>query len=248
MKHPDLRGYRALWHYLAGSAAESAFRDGDKKFENLAREQFKKAKDASSGISWLNALARGGIAPSAEEHDQTTTLLQVERLEGYLAKLGTLHNRAFSAREREIREGLQNGDEFEQSQVLLGQHLGFDAGKREVDASPDPWWHVGDVCLVFEDHANAGAAPILDATKARQAASHPDWVRLNVSAAAGATIIPVLVSPAKEAKQGAVPHLGRFSYWSLDDFRAWADHVLEVVGSCDDPSPSPATSRGARKR
>ncbi|SPP92805.1 DEAD/DEAH box helicase [Bradyrhizobium vignae] len=230
LKHPDLRGYRALWHYLAGSAAELAYRHGDSRLEEAAREQFKRAKESSSGISWLNGLARKGVSPTVEERDQTTTMLQVERLEAYLAKLGTVHNRAFSTKEREIREGLKSGDQFEQAQVLLGQHLGFDAGKREEDASPDPWWHVGDVAIVFEDHANAaGASSVLDATKARQAASHPDWIRMNVPAAAGAKIIPVLVSPVKKAKQGAVPHLGRFSFWSLDDFRAWSDNALDVI-------------------
>lgn len=68
-----------------------------------------------------------------------------------------------------IREGLQDGDGFEQAQVLLGEHLGFSAGKRESDASPDPWWIVGDIALVFEDHANAqGDTAVIDATKARQ--------------------------------------------------------------------------------
>jgi len=107
-------------------------------------------------------------------------MLQVERLEAQLQKLGTLHNRGFSVREREIREGLQSGDQFEAAQVLRGQHLGFQAGKRETDASPDPWWRVGEVVIVFDDHANAGTDSAIDPTKARQAASHPDWMREHV--------------------------------------------------------------------
>lgn len=226
-----LRGYRALWHYLAGTAAELAAGDGEAGFDAHARTQFKKAKEAANGIPWLIALARGGAGTSsAEEQDQTTLMLQVEQLEAQLVKLGTLHNRAFSAREREIREGLQNGDRFEQAQVLLGEHLGFTAGKRESDASPDPWWIVGSVALVFEDHANAkGAASVVDATKARQAASHPDWMREHVQASAGVSIQPVLVTPAKSAKRGSMPHLGRVAHWDLDDFRAWAETALVTV-------------------
>lgn len=226
-----LRGYRALWHYLAGTAAELAAADGEFGFDAHARTQYKKAKEAANGIPWLIALARGGAAtPSAEEQDQTAVMLQVEQLEAQLVKLGTLHNRAFSAREREIREGLQNGDRFERAQVLLGEHLGFTAGKRESDASPDPWWIVGSIALVFEDHANAkGTSSVIDATKARQAASHPDWMREHVPAAAGASIQPVLVTPAKSAKNGAMPHLGRVAHWDLDDFRAWAETALVTV-------------------
>lgn len=226
-----LRGYRALWHYLAGSAAELAAAQGEAGLDTQARLQFKKAKEAATGIPWLVALSRGGAAaPTAEEHGRTAVMLQVEQLEAHLLRLGTLHNRAFSAREKKIREGLQDGATFEQAQVLLGEHLGFMAGKRESDASPDPWWMIGEIALVFEDHANAVAdTAVIDATKARQAASHPDWLREHVPGAAGASILPILVTPAKKAKQGAVPHLGRVSYWSLDDFRDWAEGALVVV-------------------
>lgn len=226
-----LRGYRALWHYLAGSAAELAAAQGDTGLDTQARLQFKKAKEAATGIPWLVALARGSATtPTAEEHGRTAVMLQVEQLEAHLLRLGTLHNRGFSAREKQIREGLQDGATFEQAQVLLGEHLGFMAGKRESDASPDPWWMIGEIALVFEDHANATAeTAVIDATKARQAASHPDWLREHVPGAAGATIHSILVTPAKKAKQGAVPHLGRVSHWSLDDFRDWAEEALVAI-------------------
>lgn len=226
-----LRGYRALWHYLAGAAAELAYADGEPGFDAHARSQYRKAKEAANGIPWLVSLARGSVvAPGAEEQDQTTVMVQVEQLEAQLVKLGTLHNRGFSAREREIREGLQDGDSFEQAQVLLGEHLGFSAGKRESDASPDPWWIVGTIALVFEDHANArGDTTVIDATKARQAASHPDWMREHVPASAGVSIQPVLVTPAKKAKDGAMPHLGRVAYWGLEEFREWAEAALVTV-------------------
>ncbi|MCW5781454.1 MAG: hypothetical protein KIT71_18385, partial [Nitrospira sp.] len=226
-----LRGYRALWHYLAGSAAELAAAAGDTRFDALARTQFKKAKEAASGIPWLVALARGGATlPTPEEKGRTTVMLQVEQLEAHLIRLGTVHNRAFSAREKEIREGLKAANSFEHAQVLLGEHLGFSAGKRESDASPDPWWMVGDVALVFEDHANAnGNTAVIDATKARQAASHPDWVREHIPGASNATIQSVLITPAKKTKQGAVPHLGRVAHWGLAEFREWAEQALVTV-------------------
>jgi len=229
---PALRGYRALWHYLAGTSAEAAAAAGEAGFDAHARTQYRKAKEAAAGIPWLIGLARGGAAatPTPEEVGHGTLLLQVEQLEAQLVKLGTLHNREFSARENAIREGLKDGKTFEQAQVLLGEHLGFNAGKREDDASPDPWWIVGNIALVFEDHANAkGEMSVIDATKARQAASHPDWMREHVPASAGAQIQPVLVTPAKKAKDGAMPHLGRVAHWDLKEFREWADQALVTV-------------------
>jgi hypothetical protein len=156
-------------------------------------------------------------------------MLPVERLEAYFHQLGTVHNRAFSAREREIREGLASGENFEAAQVLLGEHIGFEAGKKEEDASPDPWWRVGEFAFVFEDHANAGAGAVIDATKARQAASHPDWLREHVPGTSGANIQTVLVTPAGKAKKGAMPHLGRVAFWELANFRSWSDEALKAV-------------------
>ena len=231
LRDPGLRGYRALWHYLAGSAAELAKGAGDAKFAALAREQFRMAKDAAAGIPWLISLARGKTDQSSKvDQDQTTRLVQVERLESQLLKLGTLHNRTFSERERKIREGLNNPGTFENAHKLLGEHIGFSSGKRESDASPDPWWMIGNIAFVFEDHANAKEdGAVIDATKARQAASHPDWLREHVPGATSATIHSVLVTPAKKAKKGAMPHLSRVCYWNLVDFRNWADRALATI-------------------
>lgn len=226
-----LRGYRALWHYLAGATAELAVTTEGAGFDVQAREQYRKAKEAATGIPWLISLAKGGNTLSAvDEQNQTTIMLQVEQLEVQLYKLGTLHNRMFSAREKEIRDGLSSSATFEQAQVMLGEHLGFSAGKREVDASPDPWWIVGGITIVFEDHANAkGDTAIIDATKARQAASHSAWIREHVAASTGTLIQSVLVTPAKKVKDGAVPHLAGVAHWGLVEFREWAESALVAV-------------------
>lgn len=83
--------------------------------------------------------------------------------------------------------------------------------------------------IVFEDHANAGADAVIDVTKARQAASHPDWMREHVLGSAGGTIQTVLATPAVKAKAGAVPHLSRVCHWRLQDFWIWANAALDGV-------------------
>lgn len=227
----DLRGYRALWHYLAGSAAHLAAADGDAAMRTAALQQFRSARSAATGIPWLVKLAHGQSESDSEaEGKNTTIMLQVERLEARLAKLGTVSNRKFSSKEAEIRKGLSSASGFEQAQVELGEHFGFVAGKRESDASPDPWWMIGDIVIVFEDHANAkGDMSVIDATKARQAASHPDWVKEHVPGASDARIYPALVTPATKAKSGAIPSLGRVYHWDLAEFRAWSEEGLNVI-------------------
>jgi hypothetical protein len=106
--------------------------------------------------------------------------------------------------------------------------LGFSAGKRESDASPDPWWVADDLCFVFEDHAGA-TNDVLDATKARQVFSHPNWIRDHAALPEGATILPVLVTPVTKAKSGAVPHLHTVSLWPIEEFRHWAGLALRTL-------------------
>ena len=156
-------------------------------------------------------------------------MLQVERLEAYLYKLGVVHNRNFSANERAIREGIATADRFEQSQLALGIHLGFDGGNRETDGAPDPWWHIGDMAIVFEDNAGASPTSPISVKKARQAASHPAWLAANILGDTVDIIQPVLVTPATQVRKGAAPHLAGVAYWNLNEFRLWANNALDTI-------------------
>lgn len=131
--------------------------------------------------------------------------------------------------EKQILEGLASKDEFEQAHRLLGETIGFQAGKVEAEGSPDPWWIAGDVCSVFEDNAGAGEDSIIDVTKARQVSSHPKWMRANVEASSRAKILPVLVTPAQRVKSAAVPHLNGVGLWPVGDMRKWAGHALAAI-------------------
>lgn len=230
LTHEALRGYRMLWHYLAGGAADLASRAGPDDLSSQAAEQFDRAKSCSQGISWLiNLIRHDVVADTATGQDRATVMLQVERLEDYLTGLGTINNRRFSQREREIRDGLAEPGRFEQAHLLLGHHLGFDGGKRETDGSPDPWWCIGDMAIVFEDHAGANPNTTVSVTKARQAASHPAWLAANAPIGTAEKIQPVLLTPATRAREGAMPHLAEVAHWDLSDFRHWANDALVAV-------------------
>lgn len=227
----ELRGYRALWHYLAGSSAKLATISGTKNLSVQATEQFNHAKKAALGIPWLVSLATNQESiVTASDREKAATMTQVENLEAHLLKLGTIHNREFNAFEAKIRKAIFSGKEFEEGQRLLGCHLGFESGKEESDASPDPWWYIDDIVFIFEDHANAkDSSTIIDATKARQAASHIEWARSFLDVPVDSKIFSVLVTPAKTAYSGAIPSLSRVSYWNLDDFRKWTEDALGVI-------------------
>jgi hypothetical protein len=232
---PELRGYRVLWEYLAGSAAVlAATRGGNDSFNAKAREHYSRAKKAAKGIPWLVQLSQQlatGEVNYEEDVRNKLLMTQVENIEAVLSALGVTHDRKYSKSERAILEGLNEVETFERAHKLLGEHIGFEAGKVEVDASPDPWWQLGQLCLVFEDHANAGEHSSIDATKARQAASHPTWMKDNVAScqAEEVEIAPVLITPVSYACAGAMPHLGSVSLWKLSDFQEWAKNAMATV-------------------
>ena len=231
LKSAELRGYRAMWHYLAGSAAELGAGIGVSGFAEKARSQFLRAKNAATGIPWLVGLARYHAAEQEPREANAVLMEQIERVERVLAELGTVHDQGFSKREREILEGLRSTEKgpFEHAHERLGELIGFVTGNEETEGSPDPWWIAGGICMVFEDHAGAQKTTVLDVTKARQVASHPSWMIANVEASVGKRVIPVLVTPVKQVKQAAVAHLSDVALWELGAFRLWAADAIAAV-------------------
>jgi hypothetical protein len=73
--------------------------------------------------------------------------------------------------------------------------------------------------LFFEDYVDAQEGSIFNVRKARQASSHPMWIRKNVSACGREiNIIPVLVTSVTRVANGATPHINELVLWLLKDF------------------------------
>lgn len=231
LRHESLRGYRAVWHYLAGSAAWLASQNGTADLVSQARQQFTEAKKAAAAVPWLSKLAAmrsGGETSPEQDLVDVCTSTQVEHLELVLEKLGTLHDRKFADKEKRILELISNDQNgpFEEGQRLLGEMLGMMADNSEEDAAPDPWWWVADKGIVFEDHSFGKATTRLGAQKGRQAALHASWLRENRPELRNVNFLPVLVSPVTRATEGAAAFLDQFSLWPLDEFRKWAKNSL----------------------
>lgn len=231
LNHADLRGYRALWHYLAGAAAHRLSASIDDAHSAAAREQFGRAKAAAPAVSWLNTLARivGPLPATEEAHANAELLKQVENLERQFLSMGITTQHKFEKRAAAIITGLASADGFEQAQVDLGTLLGFSCGNDESDAAPDPWWLGDQLGIVFEDHADGNVTTVFGAVKARQASSHPKWIRKNVSGAADMDIRAVLITPSVKATRGADPQLDDVKYWELSAFRYWATAAVATI-------------------
>lgn len=227
----SLRGYRALWEYLAGAACFWGTEAQQFSASARAKEHFMRARSAAPSLIWLSQLVGASEAQSTDESNPLT-LAVVQRLGSELAELGIMNDRRFAARENEIRRLLQsnNSGDFEQGHELLGKMLGYEAGKIESTGSPDPWWLADrNFCIVFEDHSAAQASSSLNVTKARQATTHDKWIRANLSLNDDAKIVKVLVTPVTTIDADAVPFVTDVLCWNLDDFRQWANAALDRV-------------------
>lgn len=238
LKDSDLKGYRALWNYLAGSAAWLGEQEGVGALSGVARTYYEKAMAATQGARWLVGLSRiEGSArvelPNASPARQGFSVYTlIERLEIALDDLGMLNDQRYAQEEGFILKNLAEREhtKFEAAQVHLGELLGFEAGNKETPGAPDPWWIVDDqLCLIFESHSNAEEGSSLDVTKARQVSTHPNWVRTNLPVSESAEIVPVLVTPVRVADGDAIPHLADVCLWSIEDFRDWARNALAVI-------------------
>jgi hypothetical protein len=222
-----------LWHYLCGSAYSlAAAANRNATLESRAREQYAAAKSSATSVPWLVRLASRYENPAdAVSAYDPRVIGQIERIEALLERLGTQHDRRFAAKEKLILEGIAANESslFEEAQKQLGEILGFVAGNEETDGAPDPWWIADDICIVFEDHSDAQDDSALNVTKARQAATHPAWIKANVPRGAQLNILSVLVTPVQKMRDGASPHLESVSLWPIQDFRIWARQALATV-------------------
>ncbi|MXZ55240.1 MAG: DEAD/DEAH box helicase [Gammaproteobacteria bacterium] len=235
LEDPQLRGYRALWHYFAGSAATMATKNGLSNLAIRAKQGYVEAKRAATGIPWLVKLSAQPQHQSIDDaillERNANVLAQVERLETLLEEFGTSSDTQFSNFVRKINQGLNsaNTSQFENSHAMLGKLIGFEAGNVETEGAPDPWWLAGKVCIVFEDHTGANSDTLISVSKARQVFSHPNWVHEYVELDEDTKVQAVLVTPARKTTAGAQVHLTNVSLWELNEFKEWALNAISIV-------------------
>lgn len=230
----ELRGYRALWYYLAGTAAWLAAEEGADSLRKKASHYFEQARKAAPGVRWLSGLSKWRTdEPTSNEKTNDQLMTIVERMEQQIEHLGTSHDRNFAKEEARILTGLlgRKNVPFEEAHIALGQLLGFLTGPAIAKkGAPDAWWLVDEtLCFVFEDHSDAESTSSLDLKKARQADSHPNWILSEMPVLQAAEIVPVLVTPVKKADKDALPHLVNVALWPLEDFREWGTQALQMI-------------------
>jgi Rad3-related DNA helicase len=248
LDEPELRGYRALWNYLAGSASWIAAERGQANLSQQAKEFFSTAGKASGNLPWLSQLAMGTDSePSDHASTDSRCVALVERMEREIERMGTATNQKFDAEIQEIRSLLSRSDDgikFERGHERLGALLGFESGNSDEDGDPDPWWVVDSgLVFVFEDYTEADPDKAVPLHKARQVFSHPQWIRNNLEIYDDAQVVPILITAAQSVESSATSPLENVFVWPRDEFRDWAWRAIETVEDLRTRFPGPADAQ-----
>lgn len=233
LTEPSLKGYRAMWNYLAGSALELAKKNNQVASDDLKREYYMDAMKSTIALPWLVDLAKIVKTVDNDEYFSTAAIAKMtEGIEKQLVNLGIKHNRKFDYHKNNIISGIASADpfKFENAQLELGKLLGFECGNTEYKAAPDPWWVVDEnTCIVFEDHTGA-TNNVLSVEKARQVCCHDNWIRENVRGLKdNALIIKMLITPVTTVAPGGMEHLQEVYVRTPSEFRSWALNTLRVL-------------------
>ena len=134
MTEPSLKGYRALWQYLAGAAASYGERSGVAAMAARARSHFANARDAAGGIRWLSNWPASNPEHATAHRKESVAIRRSRGWKHCYSKLGTGHHARYAKHEKEILDRLAstNSTQFETAHRDLGEML----GSARVNMSP----------------------------------------------------------------------------------------------------------------
>ena len=228
----DLKGYSALWNYLAGSAAHQLNQP------HIAQSHFSDAFSCANTLPWLKQIQK---LVSTQIPDEPIDIIygeRIERIEGILERFGKSGSLKIEKYFHSIRDGLASSESkpFEQAQVKLGHILGFQSSNTEDSGDPDPWWVFGRQGIVFEDYTATGDNPVISKEKTLQAKAHPETLAAKHP---GVDFRVVFCSSTDKLHHAAVPHVGETSYISVEDFKSFSEECMSTIRLLWDAFHSP---------
>ncbi len=228
----NLKGYSALWNYLAGSAAYQANQT------QIAQEHFSAAFSCVSTLPWLKQIQK---LVSNQEQEVPVDIIygeRIERIEGVLEKFGKSGSAKIEKYFQDIRQGLSSPESkpFEEAQVKLGRLIGFESGNTERSGDPDPWWIFGRQGVVFEDYTATGENPVVSKEKTLQAKAHPDTLAVEHP---GVKFSVILCSTSDKLHYAAEPHTGDVFYISVEYFKKFSEDCIAAIRILWDSFKSP---------
>jgi hypothetical protein len=228
----ELRGYRAWWYYLAGNAAYLGAKELSKgHLLKEAKRLYSSAATAVPTLAWLKQLEADLSEGAPEDTTVKIELSEIlERMEQQFERIGKSTSKKLERKFKLIRDGLlsKDADEYETSQVLLGELLGYISRNSAEDSAPDPWWVLNNKKgLVFEDYtATTGENPRVGKGKIIQAKGHLEWL---TEEHPGVDFSVILCTTAQSATDDSKRFQKDIYYLHVDDMQSFGERALKVL-------------------
>lgn len=188
-----VKQYRALWLYLAAAWAQLVAEESNEDLDGrLASELRRDAEMAFNVLRWFPRFEGEVDAP-------TLGSAYAWRVERAAEWVDTYRRGPRLSRELEkLTQRISSDDykEFEVGLETLGSCLGFESVRPNERADPDCAWRDGEEAWVlWEAKTMEDADRPLAVREVRQASSHKNWVRSQISWPQPRTSVTIVVSP-----------------------------------------------------
>lgn len=223
--------YRALWCFFVAGAAFIHSKT-DKKFEAVAIDFMKHAKEACRTVSWFPFELKFMLPESVSaEEASDAQARQIEDIHGLLSKLGPSGPK-FDNKISEVEHLLmsRNAKDFDRGLVELGNMLGFTSWRPEGKAAPDCVWQLGyKLLFVLEGKSDETPEAGISVQNCRQASGHINWVEAESDLRDIEDKYSILVTPKSTIDKEAISHADDVYFLAISEVHRLFEKIKCVL-------------------
>ena len=229
---PILNGYRSYWNYIGGTLSCFLVEEGNMEYKSIGLEMFQEVLKDNISVKWITTLEQKLYDTKEikiEDNYVGEVLPQLERILLEYPTKNKLEKQISIILKNLTDTSDKNGQKFEHGHMELGRLLGYISKNINTDGAPDPYWIIGDVCIVSEDkiYKSEKEIPICDA---REVSTHEKWMRQNEPLITKKTqIYTVLISNSQRLDADAKHIVDNIYYLNYTEFIEWAKKALATI-------------------
>lgn len=229
---PILNGYRSYWNYIGGTLSYFLVEEGNIEYKSIGLKMFQEVLKDNISVKWITTLEQKLYDTKEIKIEDDYVGEVLPQLERVLLEYPTKNKL-----EKQISLILKNltdtsdksGQKFEHGHMELGRLLGYVSKNINTNGAPDPYWIIGDICIVSEDkiYKTEKEIPICDA---REVSTHEKWMRQNEPLITKKTqIYTVLISNSQRLDADAKHIVDNIYYLNYTEFIEWAKKALVTI-------------------
>jgi hypothetical protein len=223
-----LKGYRAYWHYIAGTVCHYLYKETlQESYLQKRDEYFEKLIKIYPNATW----SRGVTDIVVKDLSFDDYLVSnIETLQEYVSDVKIQYPHKYNKYLKQVDDYIDSKD-LESLNLHIGLLLGYNAKNPESTGSPDPYWISNNkLVIVFEDKLYQSTDDYIPLNDIRQAVSHEEWISANVTSDDQSyKIVTVLISNRDKIEKVSHDLCKDLLFWSYEDFVNFSRKVISLA-------------------